>query len=511
MPRHCQNLLAITVIAACLVGCRTDGTVRFAARSVDGSQPAAFAEAQPSAVSAECSQTKSRTASHPIRLIAGESEPEPIPVPHPAPAPFQLTLSQAIETGLAQNPDLVTQRQAERVNEAAVEVAQTYPFNPSVQVQATPYQNSKEGTTGTTYHYVLLMQQIQLAHQQRYREAGACAVLNSTRWNIIQAQLLNVAQTERLYFTALYQKGVHDLIKATAENNEQLLTILERQLKAGQATAADVSVVRLDVRATRKQADLAEANFQNAVLDLKRQLGLPISTPLQLTEDLTRWRWHPADAACLAAMNSAEPTNSDLPISNPDVAIASLAGCRPDVLAAHADLDAARANCEFADASRTPDLQIGPYYQRNDSGVTFVGFRAQIDLPVLNDGTPLLRQRHAELHQRVIAWQELQTRAELEARAALDRYERARRLIAATASDNDATLPIELQRLEQQFQAGEVDMLRVFQARTSLIQNRRAFLDTLNELAQSAAALTAATGVPVQSLAIYTVETTEPQ
>ena len=412
-----------------------------------------------------------------------------------------LTLTQAIETGLSQTPDLITQRQTERVSEAALGVAETYPFNPWVQVQATPYQNSPAGGGGgTTAHYVLLMQQIQLAHQQQHREEGASAALNSTRWNILNAQLQNVVQTERLYFTALYQKGIRDLTQANADNNEQLLTILERQLKAGQATAADVSIVRLDVRSTRQQAQLLEANYQTALLDLKRQLNLPMSQPLELAEDLTHWDWQAADPAHLASVMS-----SDLAMrsetTDPHEVIASLAACRPDVLAARANLDAARANCHLADASRTPDLQIGPYYQRNDSGVTFVGFRAQMELPILNNGTPLLKQRSQELLQQTVAWQQLQTRAELEARAAVDRYERVRRLIADTASNNGIALPIELQKLEAQFQAGEVDVLRIFQARTSLIQSRRAYLDTLNEMAQSAAAVTATTGVPPQALA----------
>ena len=60
------------------------------------------------------------------------------------------------------------------------------------------------------------------------------AALNTVRWNILQAELLNVAQTERLYFTALYQRGIRDLARASATLNDQLLTISERQLNAGQ-------------------------------------------------------------------------------------------------------------------------------------------------------------------------------------------------------------------------------------------------------------------------------------
>lgn len=61
-------------------------------------------------------------------------------------------------------------------------------------------------------------------------------------------------------------------------------------------------------------------------------------------------------------------------------------------------------------------------------------------------------------------------------------------------------MPVELQRLEQQFEAGEVDMMRVFTARTSLLQLRRSYLDAINEVALSAAAVTAATGLPPDAL-----------
>jgi outer membrane protein TolC len=42
--------------------------------------------------------------------------------------------------------------------------------------------------------------------------------------------------------------------------------------------------------------------------------------------------------------------------------------------------------------------------------------------------------------------------------------------------------------------------VRVVQARTSLLQNQRARLDLLNEVAQSAAALTGTTGIPIAAV-----------
>ena len=108
-----------------------------------------------------------------------------------------LTLSESLSLALSQNPDLIALRQTEGVSVGVLGVAQTYPFNPFVQFQATPYQHSPSGQAGTTYHYVLLMQTIQLAHQQQYREQVATGALNSTRWNIHQAELQRVGSGER--------------------------------------------------------------------------------------------------------------------------------------------------------------------------------------------------------------------------------------------------------------------------------------------------------------------------
>ena len=397
------------------------------------------------------------------------------------------SLAQCISLSLSQNPDLIAIRQNDSVGSAALGVAQTYPFNPSVQVQVTPWQDAKIGGPGSTSHYVLLMQTIQLAHQQQFREEGAASALNSIRWNIHQAELLNVAQTERLYFNALYMRGIHELAQASHDNNQRLLRTLEKQLEAGQASAADVAIVRVDARSTQQQMRLAKANHETALRDLKRHMGMSPDTPFPLDGDLKSLPWK-------------KPSWG---LENDSVAsdITGRALSRPDVMAAQADVDAARAGMCLAHAGRTPDLQVGPYYQRGADGTTFLGLRAQMDLPILNSGQPLEQQRIAELNQRVTAWQQLQRRAGLEAEAAWERYAQA--LTALTEDTTDigpANLPQELQSLEQRFLEGEVDVVRVVQARTSLIQNQRAHLDLLNELAQSAANLTAATGISLEEL-----------
>lgn len=433
-----------------------------------------------------------------IRLVADADDVEKSEELTPAAGPetTSLTLDGAIETALVQNPDLIAVRQAEGVSAAAYGVAETYPFNPFVQFRATPYQHGAQGQTGSMFHYVLLQQNIQLGQQQQFREEVAASQLNQVRWNIHNFELLNAAQTTRFYLTALYQKSIRDLTQKSADLNEQLLQISQRREEAGDITKADLAIVRIDARSTSQQADLAEANYQTALLDLRRQLNIPLEQELELADHLADLRWKPARDAAQSQMAMCNSTvDIDLETKGDKDLIKRLADGRPDLMAARADVETACAAYRLANANRTPDLMFGPFYSRDDFGTWFFGFQGQMDLMVNNNGQPLVRQRSAEHGQRAVTWQQLQVRAELEAIAAVDRYERARRLVAASRREMLSDLPSELQRLEEQFKENEVDVLRIFQARTSLIQNRRAALDLLNELAQATAAVTATTGI----------------
>jgi outer membrane protein, heavy metal efflux system len=439
---------------------------------------------------------------------------------------LQLSLRGAVETGLAQNPDLIALRTQEGVSLAALGVAETYPWNPNFQAQYLGRGNPSDkgfgpGTSsGQPNYQLILMQQFELAHQQRYREGSAAAQLNQVRWTIRQAELTNAATTTQLYFTALYQRQIRILARETASLNDKLLGVVQRRQKAGLATVADVTAARVNARQSRRQEKLDEANFRTALLALRRQLNLPMDTALDLTDSLTDFEWLPvgrpgldqSDAKARRDRGIAKPPASGTPPlatqmqwkDGEAVALAArLVEERPDVFAALAGVDAAHANERLARAARVPDLQAGPMYQTGDNGVKFAGVGLQIDIPVWNTGAPLARQRRAELHQQAVTYEQLKQRAIQEAATAIDRYARARRLAAESRVDLtpfSRKTPPELATMTAQFQAGQATILAVFVTQSSLIQERRAYLDMLNELAQSAAAVVQATGIPPERL-----------
>jgi outer membrane protein, heavy metal efflux system len=406
-----------------------------------------------------------------------------------------LTLDEAIATGLAESPTLIALRAGDPVAVAALGVAKTYPFNPYVQVEVTPYVEEINGTPGAVLNYVLLMQTLELAHQQSCREASAAALLQQVRWNIVAAELLYVATTERLFFTALYQRGLRDLAEQTAALNEQLLGVVQRRVKANVVGLAGAeTMAEVTARQSREQATLAEDNYQVALLALRRQLNLPANRPFALAPHLENFEWRPIDGV---SGQYAERW-ADIPV--PAELAENLADRRPDVLAAQSASNAAEANAGLARANIVQNLQIGPYYERDDYGTLFVGFRAQMNIPVWDSGRPLARQREAEASQQVVTASQLQSRARVEVETAIKRYERARRLALARPAVQPGVVPAELIRIKEQFEGGQADILNVYATQTSLLQEWRTRLDLLNELALAGSDVTLSTGLPPSRL-----------
>jgi outer membrane protein TolC len=359
-----------------------------------------------------------------------------------------------------------------------------------------PYGQFRDGSAGSVFNYVFFVQTFELAHQRRRRTENAAAGLERTRWTIQQAELQNVSLTVQLYFAALYQDGLRELAWITAKLNDDLLGVVTKRFDAGNASAADVALVRLDAASTRRQAELADIARDNALRALRRQLNLSADVPLRLDARLADFQWHPVsgEELCRLVGSTIFSVSADR-----DQLVGELAAGRPDVLAARAGVEAANANLRLAQASRVPNVVFGPYYQRDASATLNIGFQAEMLVPIVNTGMPLVRQRQAELQQQAVTFGQLEARARVETSTALERYEQAR-LLCDKDRDLTPSLPEELQKLEEQFKKGDVDILRVFQARTSLVQMQRAFLDSLNELAQAAAALTAASGLPPAAL-----------
>jgi outer membrane protein TolC len=429
----------------------------------------------------------------PPEKVAGPA-PGPQPAAPPPPGTLSLTLVQALNTGLAQNPDLVALRGQLDVNQAMVGVARTPLWNPFIQAQyfptGSPFVPNTPGVpasgSGGSNFYIWVMQRFEIAHQRKFRTKSALAALNQVQWNVFQAELLNVAQTVRLYFTALYQKELYDLAVANGDLNDRLLRVQERRYKGNLARMSDVMTARIAARQAGRQAELAETAYQAALLALRQQLNLPLTSQLVLAERLADVRWlslnaggRPADQVALAT---------------------ELVEGRPDVMAAQVGIKVAEANWQLARAAMVPDLAVGPIYEVVDTGNRFMGLRLQMDIPVRNTGAPLARQRRAQMNQQALTHEQLKVRAGLEAQAAIHQYEDVLALASRTPPAPVTGTSPEVEAITRLFEAGQADILAVITTQNNLLQEQRIYLDVLNQLGLSAATVIQATGLPLHRL-----------
>jgi outer membrane protein TolC len=398
----------------------------------------------------------------------------------------QLSLDAAIATSLDRNDTLVTLRAGEPVAQAMLDVAEHYPFNPTIKAEVLPYARDPTGNLLAVRNSVYILQTLELAHQQRYREASAAAALNQIRWSVIAAELTTLATTEKLFFTALYQRDLRDLALRAATLNEELAADVERRFKSGLAKPGEDTTARVSVRQSQKQASLAEANYKLALVALERQLNIVGDRPFELVGRLEEFQWLP-----IGGMGSAPgEVQSSAQLAQ------TLADERPDVRAAQAGTNVAQSNADLARANTVQNIQFGPYYERDEFETLFFGFAAQMNLPIWDSGKPLARQREAECTQKVVGLNALRMRARVEVQTALERYQRARSLAEKEHSNLVQSLSGDLARVKRQFDVGQADILNVFATQTSLLQEQKAYLDLLNELAQAAADVTLTAGLP---------------
>ncbi|MCE9547123.1 MAG: TolC family protein [Planctomycetia bacterium] len=509
-----KRILWPLMVATSVAGCRSAhapfSNAPLVAPALSSSPAAAFHMAPPVLPSsapqalAAALPRPSSVGSQQIQLVSYEqANPAGAPRPEEVKAPpilGELSLDQAIAISIGRNPDFVTRTADEPVSQSAIGVARAPQFAPTFQAQLAPSPREEHGDSAKTKSAYQLTQTFEINHQRQIRTETSQAQLDQTQRNIQQTQVLTIAETERRFFAALYQRQVRDLTLSLANLNEELHGVLQRRFDAGRASAADVALAHIEARATRQQAGLAQEKYVTTLVALRNQIGVdPRSLP-EPTGDLQVLSRETMQAAMSTlldagyAQNNAATAASAATITDDN--LAQWAADRPDVMAAEAELRAAESQFNLARASLVPDLSIGPYFERDEHDTQFWGFVAQMNVPVLYtaSGRPLVNQRAAELERQRIALQQLRVKAQLEIKGAVERYQAALKVVDEFHDDANERLAGDVQRIQNLFEAGQGELLPVYAGRNSVLQFRKDRVEALNDLGQAVADLTAATG-----------------
>jgi len=220
--------------------------------------------------------------------------------------------------------------------------------------------------------------------------------------------------------------------------------------------------------------EAARQDYVSALADLRQQIGIP------------------------SVAASAEPTGTfrvpEDRVQGSGEALVRLAQeSRPEVQAAAATAANSRAALNLARGDRIPTPSIGPYYERDENGLTFYGLNLSSPIPLLNTGAPLVRQREAEYHRDCVAWEQARQLVAAQVLAVIGKWNEAQRLAERTHARFEPTRA-QTERMQRLYDAGQAELLKLLQVQRRYIDTRNVELDAIWDATQAYADLLAATG-----------------
>lgn len=327
---------------------------------------------------------------------------------------------------------------------------------------------------GQQYIYVSLRQPLELSHQTTHRYHIAQAAYDQYLWQVRQAEFQAMVQTYNLFQTAAYRREKYQLAKELAEFSQRLQTSVQRQVQANQVPAADAVLAEIETAATQQAVQAARQDYLTALNALQIQMGLPEASGL--VEPLGEF-----------ALPETIPQIDEQQI------VQTALRFQPSVHAAQAQVQGANAALRLARADRMPNPVVGPEYEMDEGGIQYIGLVYITPIPVINSGTPLVRQRQAEARRACQNLQQVERQVVAEVRSAVAKWNGATDLMRRTAGLS-AKLSDQIKALEQLFEAGQTTVANLMTARQRLIQLENARLDATWQATQAQAGLLLAIG-----------------
>jgi outer membrane protein TolC len=412
-----------------------------------------------------------------LGTAAPAQSPEP---PAPAPAPEVLTLEAAVHFALRNNPGLAAQRQQRGIAAARVVIADTYPFNPVLEnrIQGAEGPQSAGITNRTPLEHILVWE-VEMLHQGRYRREGAAAALSRTDWEIAFQEQTLAVEVIRTYVTLLYRQEKLRLIDETVGYNRQLVEDVRDQVKAGTRPAADQIVAETEVLDVLDLIGPGRESLTAARHDLYRALGVvsagfEVDGPLDLPPV-------PVDPAALT-----------------DLAVVR----RADLQARRRAVAEAEANLRLVTANRFGNPSLGTAYAYDPSGINMFGAQVNVPLPVANIHRGEILEARAQQAQAALLLRQTEVTVRQDVATALARLEVAERRAKLFRETILPDLRKALDDLRKQFDAKVpgADLTRLIDVRRKLLRARDGYLDAVWSVRMARADLLAAVGEPVLGL-----------
>jgi len=383
-----------------------------------------------------------------------------------------ITLADAVARAQRNHPDIALAEGELAADAGRVEAAGLPAHNPELSLGAGLARGG-----GTFFDWQIgLSQTVELGGKRARRVDASSARRDATRVRVAQQRFLITVEVGRAFRSALIARERVAAASESARIADEVDAAVHARQAAGGGTQLEANVAIANRGRARRDAVEAGRAYDAARVALDAVVCARAGSRLE--------------------PDGAVPLFPAPPWTEDQVAAIALRD-RPDIAIARQERVAARADVELADATATPDVNLGAAYARNEGTNVYLG-TVSIPLPVRNRNQGERRVARAELHKAEIGERAIATQVEREVRAAYRSYVAARAAVEAFDREVIGKLDENLALAGRSFTSGKISLVEVNVLRRELIEARNAYLDALTEAVEARAAIERSVGAVLE-------------
>jgi cobalt-zinc-cadmium efflux system outer membrane protein len=276
---------------------------------------------------------------------------------------FALTIGEAVDTALKNNPDLQSVRLEKDTAEGRLDQAGLLlRSNPVIEGSLSRKDTLPEGGEKATNYEVRLSQEFELAGQRGLRVDAARSGREKALLDIRDRERVLVAAVKDAFARALAAKRKIALAEEAVKLQGELVASAGIKFQTGDISALEQNLADVELGKSRRDLMLAERERRKALLGLQELIGVKPSAGFSIQGEL------PSEAPII-------PERNEL--------IASAAQQRPDVQSILAEVQQAKAAMKLAGREAIPSVTVSGFYNR-DTGLNEAGVMLSFPLPLFD-------------------------------------------------------------------------------------------------------------------------------
>jgi cobalt-zinc-cadmium efflux system outer membrane protein len=276
---------------------------------------------------------------------------------------FALTIGEAVDTALKNNPDLQSVRLEKDTAEGRLDQAGLLlRSNPVIEGSLSRKDTLPEGGEKVKNYEVRLSQEFELAGQRGLRVDAARSGREKALLDIRDRERVLVAAVKDAFARALAAKRKIALAEEAVKLQGELVASAGIKFQTGDISALEQNLADVELGKSRRDLMLAERERRKALLGLQELIGVKPSAGFSIQGEL------PSEAPII-------PERNEL--------IASAAQQRPDVQSILAEVQQAKAAMKLAGREAIPSVTVSGFYNR-DTGLNEAGVMLSFPLPLFD-------------------------------------------------------------------------------------------------------------------------------